>query len=205
MNPIKYRQEIETEQWKYSDKCIYHLSKSHTTDECNVKKECENLLAGKKNAVSASTPQSSNSTAGHLHNLKEDIFEDAVAEDIVELLPERPSLIIITKARAWIFPGISNIIMVGNRVRPNNGWSSSYSGRYHSYVPAVRSAERLIEVVSSIEHLSHIRNATNVPSVKFGQWWLLLSILVLYKREGIRCDTTIIAEYQRIVANLCVA
>jgi hypothetical protein len=91
MNPTKYCREIEAEQWKHSDKCIYHLSTSHSTDECNVKKECKRLLAGKKNAVSAPVPTSSNSPAGHLHNLKEEVFEDAVDEDVVELLPESPS------------------------------------------------------------------------------------------------------------------
>jgi hypothetical protein len=56
-----------------------------------MKKECKKLIAEKKNAASAPAPTSSNSTSGHLHNLKEDIFEDAVAEDTVAMLPESSS------------------------------------------------------------------------------------------------------------------
>jgi hypothetical protein len=58
-----------------------------------MKKECKKLIAEKKNAASAPAPAptSSNSTSGHLHNLKEDIFEDAVAEDTVAMLPESSS------------------------------------------------------------------------------------------------------------------
>jgi hypothetical protein len=44
MNPSKFRREIEAEQRKHSGKCIFHLTKSHPTEECNVKKECDKLL-----------------------------------------------------------------------------------------------------------------------------------------------------------------
>jgi len=45
--PSKYCQEIEMEQKKHPDKCIFHLSKSHPTEVFNVKKECDHLLAAK--------------------------------------------------------------------------------------------------------------------------------------------------------------
>jgi len=41
MNSSKFSKEISKEQQKFPDKCIYHLSKSHSTDNCHVKKECE--------------------------------------------------------------------------------------------------------------------------------------------------------------------
>jgi hypothetical protein len=52
LNPKKSHREIENEQRKHSGKCIYHLSKSHPTADCNIKKECEKLLMDKKDMVS---------------------------------------------------------------------------------------------------------------------------------------------------------
>jgi len=48
MNPTKYRQELSSEQQKHPGKCIYHLSATHTTSNCNIKKECEKILASKR-------------------------------------------------------------------------------------------------------------------------------------------------------------
>jgi hypothetical protein len=45
MNPSTFRCEIEAEQRKHLGKCIFYLTKSHPTEECNVKKECDKLLA----------------------------------------------------------------------------------------------------------------------------------------------------------------
>jgi hypothetical protein len=39
MNPAKHRADLEAEQIKYSGRCLYHLTKSHCTDDCHVKKE----------------------------------------------------------------------------------------------------------------------------------------------------------------------
>jgi hypothetical protein len=82
-HPIMYCLEIEVEQQKHVGKCIYHLSKSHLTSECNVKKECDKILAKKKvSGTSASTSVSS----GHLRNLKEEVFEDAIMDDSCDTL-----------------------------------------------------------------------------------------------------------------------
>jgi hypothetical protein len=55
MNPSKFHREIEAEQRKHLGKCIFHLTKSHSTDECNVKKECDKLLVDHKNGTSSSS------------------------------------------------------------------------------------------------------------------------------------------------------
>jgi hypothetical protein len=78
LNPSKFCTEIEGEQKKHPGKCNYHLSKSHPTHDCNVKKECEKLLAEQKKLLTSS---SLTTPSGHLRNLKEEIFEDAVAVD----------------------------------------------------------------------------------------------------------------------------
>jgi hypothetical protein len=64
LNPTKFRRELEAEQKKHQGKCIYHLSKSHPTAECNVKKECDKLIAENKNS---STPGTiANGSSGQL-------------------------------------------------------------------------------------------------------------------------------------------
>jgi hypothetical protein len=82
MNPSKFRCKIEAEQHKHLGKCIFHLTKSHSTDECNVKKECNKLLFDRKNGTSSSS-QNTGST-GQLHNVKGEIFEDAVSDNVVD-------------------------------------------------------------------------------------------------------------------------
>ncbi len=48
VNFMMYCKEMTVGQRHYADKCIYHLIKSHTTDECHVKHECIKLLADKR-------------------------------------------------------------------------------------------------------------------------------------------------------------
>jgi hypothetical protein len=62
MQPMKYCHEIEAEQHRVPGKCIYHLSKTHPTCSCFVKKECEKLIAEKKDGP--------NSQGGHLYLLQ---------------------------------------------------------------------------------------------------------------------------------------
>jgi len=72
LNPSKFSKDLEKEQQKFPDKCLYHLSKTHTTENCFVKKECDKQLQTK-----LSTNSPSISTA-HLCHMTEDIFEDPV-------------------------------------------------------------------------------------------------------------------------------
>jgi hypothetical protein len=85
LSPITYCKEISQEQKKYPDQCIFHLSKSHQTADCNLKRECDRiLLAQKKNgspqgrSTSNSSSQEGQPTAsGHLRLITEDEFVDA--------------------------------------------------------------------------------------------------------------------------------
>jgi hypothetical protein len=65
--PRKYKAELEAEQKEDTEKCIYHLSDSHATEECNIKKECDRLIAQRLTSVTNKSSQSS----GQLRNVKE--------------------------------------------------------------------------------------------------------------------------------------
>jgi hypothetical protein len=78
LNPsqLKFKAELETEQQKHSGKCSYHLTRTHPTESCNIKKECDKLLAAKKSSIS---PSNNTLTApGQLHHITEEEFVDAV-------------------------------------------------------------------------------------------------------------------------------
>jgi hypothetical protein len=80
MNPTRYCQEISSEQQKYPGKCIYHLSSTHSTANCNIKKECDRILASKR-SESGDASNSSSSVTGQLRHLTDDSFEDAVESE----------------------------------------------------------------------------------------------------------------------------
>jgi len=63
LNPEKYCKEIEACQLHHPGKCIYHLAKSHPTEKCGVKKECDKIVAGRK---SNKTSSPTTSTTGQL-------------------------------------------------------------------------------------------------------------------------------------------
>jgi len=77
LQPLKFCKEIEREQKKYPDMCIFHLSKSHATDACYLKKECEKIKSQPKEANGKSSSQTG-STVGQLRHITEDLYEDAV-------------------------------------------------------------------------------------------------------------------------------
>jgi hypothetical protein len=66
--------ELESEQKKHNDKCIFHQSKSHPTAAC------ENILSDK---IDSNSPTLLTSTSGQLQNVKEKVLEDAVSEDTI--------------------------------------------------------------------------------------------------------------------------
>jgi hypothetical protein len=80
LNPTKFYQQIENEQRHHLNKCIYHLSKTHQTSNCAVKKECNKILEAKKSSDSV-TPATSTRT-GQLRHLTEEEFSDAVTDDV---------------------------------------------------------------------------------------------------------------------------
>jgi hypothetical protein len=80
MNPIKHKSNIESEQSKFPGRCLYHLSKTHSTVDCNVTKECNKLIASKRNAsaLNGSNSSGTSSTSGNLRHITEEVYEDAI-------------------------------------------------------------------------------------------------------------------------------
>jgi hypothetical protein len=71
LNPSKHKRDLENCQKQHPGKCIYHLSKTHPTEKCFIKIECEKLLESKKGNGSP-TPSNTNTT-GQLHHIMEDV------------------------------------------------------------------------------------------------------------------------------------
>jgi hypothetical protein len=89
MNPGKFKNEIAAEQAKYTGKCIYHLTKSHPTCECYIKKECDKMIAARKNTTSNATPGAG--ISGQLRHLTDNNVEDEPVEDVADSLPDLSS------------------------------------------------------------------------------------------------------------------
>jgi len=83
MNPAKHRADLEAEQIKYFGCCLYHLTKSHCTDDCHVKKECNKLLASKRthSATNPSQHSATGTSPGNLRHITEETYEDAVEQE----------------------------------------------------------------------------------------------------------------------------
>jgi len=75
--PSKYWKEIEAEQKQYPGLCLYHLTKSHTTEVCSVRKEYTKAQENKKDL----NTNSATKVMGQLRNIKKEMFEDAVSEE----------------------------------------------------------------------------------------------------------------------------
>jgi hypothetical protein len=73
LNPVKFKNALETEQKKHSGKCVYHLCDNHPTSTCNVKLECNKILSEKQQ-----NPMLGSSSSGHLHHITGELYEDAV-------------------------------------------------------------------------------------------------------------------------------
>ncbi len=84
MNPTKFQYDIDYIHRLHPDKCIFHLTKSHPTCDCHVKKEYDKFLSNKK---SSSTSSGTDST-GNLRQIMEDVYEDALADDALEVSHE---------------------------------------------------------------------------------------------------------------------
>jgi len=79
LHPAKYCKEIAAEQKRYPNKCIYHLSDTHGTNDCHVKKACEKQQNSDHHSTVSSSTKSS---TGQLRHLTEDIFVDAESDAI---------------------------------------------------------------------------------------------------------------------------
>jgi len=74
---------MEAEQAKHPGKCLYHLTKSHPTCDCYIKKECEELVATRKPEGLALTYCNWST-----NNIKEELDEEIVDDDITDTFPE---------------------------------------------------------------------------------------------------------------------
>jgi hypothetical protein len=63
--------------------CIFHLSKSHFTENCYLKKECDRIRSQTKDSNVKPSTQSG-TTVGQLRHVTEDMYEDAVETDAPE-------------------------------------------------------------------------------------------------------------------------
>jgi hypothetical protein len=79
MNPSKFCKHIENEQCCHPSKCIYHLSKTHPTEKCSVKKECDRILAAMQNTTNS--PGNSPVSTGQLRHITEDTNIESVVEE----------------------------------------------------------------------------------------------------------------------------
>ncbi len=86
MNPAKFAKEIEAEQCKHPGKCIYHLSKTHPTIQCDVKKECEKLLLAQKS--SGNNQSTSQASQGQLRHITEEVFQEEDVEESEDVSSE---------------------------------------------------------------------------------------------------------------------
>jgi hypothetical protein len=76
MNPSKFCKDIEAEQCKHPNKCIYHLSKTHPTEDCSVKKECVKLLSAQKSSSHSTSSSVQSGTVGQLCHITEELSQD---------------------------------------------------------------------------------------------------------------------------------
>ena len=89
LHPAKFCREITAAQKCDPDKCIYHLSTSHATADCHIKKECDKMIAEQKSKMGSQNGSSTSAfSVGHLRNIKEEDFEDACAEITSDVAPE---------------------------------------------------------------------------------------------------------------------
>lgn len=95
MNPDKFCQLIENEQKTHTGKCLYHLTKSHQSQNCAVKKECDRLLTMKRNEISSvgsnSSTKSGSTSRGQLRHLTEitkEVIDESVEDTTALCFPE---------------------------------------------------------------------------------------------------------------------
>jgi hypothetical protein len=80
INPVKFNKAIENEQCHHPNKCIYHLSKTHPTHDCVVKKECDQILETQKKNTSQQLISSL--STGQLCHVTEELYVDNVPDEL---------------------------------------------------------------------------------------------------------------------------
>jgi len=88
LNPVKFKAEMEAEQQKHVGKCLYHLTKSHPTCDCYIKKECDKIVADRKSNGSQTSSTSTSRANGQLRNIKEELEEETLEDDVPDTMSE---------------------------------------------------------------------------------------------------------------------
>ncbi len=83
LKPTKYCQQIVAEQRRHPNKCIYHLSKTHPTETCAVKKECDRILEANKKPT-PSGPKPNPNVNGQLHHITEETPVESIDDEEVD-------------------------------------------------------------------------------------------------------------------------
>lgn len=90
LNSLMFCREIEKEQSKFPNMCIYHLRGTHSTDSCSVKKACERQSKQPKESGPKTATNVSSST-GQLRHITEETFKDAIDENAADCQDEVPN------------------------------------------------------------------------------------------------------------------
>jgi hypothetical protein len=156
LNPAKYRREIEQEQLKYADKCIFHLTKSHPTEDCNLKRECDKIVQARKKSGSPQGGQSTNTT-GQLRHMTEEVFEDAnSAEDLLSVIDDASPGNDTNEDSLYYFARLSNHYL---RL-VNSSSTSTSSPRHNMKYPVIADSGANYHMFKEKEYFSTILPST---------------------------------------------
>jgi hypothetical protein len=118
LNPAKFSKEILLEQQKYPGQCIFHLTKTHLTEDCNLKRECDKIIQAKRRSNANQGGSASNSSSqggqtsgasGHLRLVTEEVFADAnMHEDLAEVVADECDGNDTNEADLYYFARLSN-------------------------------------------------------------------------------------------------
>jgi hypothetical protein len=121
LNPTKYAPELEAAYRRYPGQCIYHLSKTHLTPACFIKKECEKTMA--ENTLVTSQNTSSSSGTARLRHLVDDSFEDASSEELIAEYEDNSSNDTNDDILAYFARMSNHYLRLTNILSPSSGTS----------------------------------------------------------------------------------
>jgi hypothetical protein len=162
MNPGKFKSEMIAEQNKYAGKCIYHLTKSHSTPDCYIKKECDKLLAAKKTSNPSGTANSG-SNQGQLRHITEEQEEEECVEEVADSLPDLSSNN-TNEADLYYFAHVSN-----HYLRLVKSDSPTDMGRHSMEYPIVADSGANFHMFKDLEFFFSMEPANGFVTLGDGQ------------------------------------
>jgi len=97
-NPGKFSKELENEQKKYPGKCVYHLSKSHPTEKCHIKRELDKSIPTNQRQP---VPNVITTPVRQLRHVTEEVFD--VEEDDMVTTVEPIEFVNDTNEESWLY------------------------------------------------------------------------------------------------------